>query len=672
MTNSQLIPLAQVRLSDRNVRRTGDSNVDELAASISAEGLLNNLVVTAANDGFFEVVDGGRRLLALQQLDRAGRLADTLKSVMCLVVDDERAVEAGLTANIMRQAMHPADEFLAFRQLAEEGNTADEIAERFGKPVRHIQQRLKLANVKPDLFEVYRGGGMNLDQLMALASTDNHELQRQAWATARGDYERDARSLRNFIYRETVSSENPMAQLVTLEAYEEAGGKVRRDLFSDTAYLADLSLLESLAMQKLEAIASELRNAGWSWAEARLSMDYSEQSAYGQHPRCWTANIENFASDADAARFAEIELQASELENQIQDLDDEDPRVDALNEQWRELDVEMDAINDRKVTTYPADIMATTGVLVFLDRSGLQVLHARLKPNQKATKSAGATGKAAKSEAPTELSAAVLETLSAHRSEVARYHLAQDPVLAQCILIQRLLQHHWQGVYERNGLRLDVDRVTDASKVAEVHPAIRAAIATAAQVIKTIPQKDTLDYLLKQTEKWRMEVQAILVAMSFDGISQSAGGHDGVAAIHRVVGFDMSSHWTPVTDNFVGRIPPKLLVEAITEAKGKEVAAQLKDLKRAERVALGGKLLSGTGWLPAALRGPGYGRVADAGRAASPPAAAKKAGKVKPAAKPATKGKSAPKKKGASGAGKKSASAAVKKAPKKVTKKGGK
>ncbi len=72
MTHIQLIPLAQLRLSPRNVRKTGGTDVDDLAASIAAERVLNNLVVTDAGDGTYEVEDGGRRLLALQQLQRRG------------------------------------------------------------------------------------------------------------------------------------------------------------------------------------------------------------------------------------------------------------------------------------------------------------------------------------------------------------------------------------------------------------------------------------------------------------------------------------------------------------------------------------------------------------------------------------------------------------------------
>lgn len=72
------------------MRKTRTGDVDDLAASIAAHGLLQDLTVTVNdNPGEFEVVAGGRRLAALQQLDREGRLPDALRAgVPCLVIEN--------------------------------------------------------------------------------------------------------------------------------------------------------------------------------------------------------------------------------------------------------------------------------------------------------------------------------------------------------------------------------------------------------------------------------------------------------------------------------------------------------------------------------------------------------------------------------------------------------
>ena len=56
-----------------------------------------------------------------------------------------------------------------------------------------------------------------------------------------------------------------MARFVTIKAYEEAGGALRRDLFSDDAaqaYLLDAGLLERLAVERLQERAAPLHESG--------------------------------------------------------------------------------------------------------------------------------------------------------------------------------------------------------------------------------------------------------------------------------------------------------------------------------------------------------------------------------------------------------------------------
>ncbi len=673
MTHIQLIPLAQLRLSPRNVRKTGGTDVDDLAASIAAERVLNNLVVTDAGDGTYEVEDGGRRLLALQQLQRDGRLTDQLASVPCPVVATDRGTEAGLTANLLRQAMHPADEFLAFQQLVTEGKAVEEIAERFGKTVRHIQQRLRLANVRPDLFELYREGGMNIDQLTALAVTDNHELQRQAWETARGNHERTPTHLREFITRESLRGDTPLPRFVGLEAYENAGGRVRSDLFSEDVYLLDRALLDSLALDKLESIAQQLREDGWAWAEARISMGHKEREAYGMHRRAYSAKgEERCATAADEARLAAIDARLDEIDEIDSDEIDREQQRALWDEQER-LQEERDEIDERMLPTYPADVKSESGVLVYLsDGGGLRYSWARLPPasadlahttslaGDAAASTAAAATKPAKKP---ELSEALRTVLSAHRSAAAAAQLAKDPTLAHCVLLERLLISHWPDARVENGLHLSFGRnanhLVDTAGGADIHKALKAVLADRTAIIKQVPRKGTLEFLLKQTDAWRLELQAALVAAHFDGITGNEKGHAGVDIIHRITGFDMAEHWTPETDGFLGRLHGDLVVAAVAEARGKTEAATLNGLKKAERAAQAGKLLAGTGWLPEPLRGADYGKkaAADAAKAAKP----RKAAKRKPTKQPARKAaaKKAPAKKVAKAPAKKATKKAV-------------
>jgi ParB family chromosome partitioning protein len=109
-TDLPRIPLSPLHLSPLNARKVRPKDIDGLAASIAAHGLLQNLTVTV-NDkpGQYEVVAGGRRLAAMQQLAQEGRLPGALArdGVPCLVIDDnDVAHEASTAENTLREAMH--------------------------------------------------------------------------------------------------------------------------------------------------------------------------------------------------------------------------------------------------------------------------------------------------------------------------------------------------------------------------------------------------------------------------------------------------------------------------------------------------------------------------------------------------------------------------------------
>ena len=156
--------------------------------SIAAHGLRQNLNVLPRADGRrFEVVAGSRRLRAMQQLVKTGRLPKDAP-VPCLVLgEDDDPAEISLAENAMRSAMHPDDQFEAFRALIEDkGSSVEDVAARFGVTPAVVRQRLKLANVSPKLRALFRKGEMGLEHVMALAIGDDHAAQEDAWAQPAG------------------------------------------------------------------------------------------------------------------------------------------------------------------------------------------------------------------------------------------------------------------------------------------------------------------------------------------------------------------------------------------------------------------------------------------------------------------------------------------------------
>jgi ParB family transcriptional regulator, chromosome partitioning protein len=113
------------------------------------------------------------------------------------MLDAERDTEISLAENEMRQAMHPADQFDAFKALADQGMGVADIAVRFGVSALIVKQRLKLASVSPVLMVLYREDGPTLDQLTAFTVGDDHATQERAWFEA-APFDRQARPVRRY------------------------------------------------------------------------------------------------------------------------------------------------------------------------------------------------------------------------------------------------------------------------------------------------------------------------------------------------------------------------------------------------------------------------------------------------------------------------------------------
>ena len=283
------IPLDRLSVALENVRKTPpDANAEaELKASIANHGLLGNLVVRSEGpDGDYAVVAGGRRLAALKALAADGVL-DAAHPVPCLVVDgDAPPAELSLAENVIRIAMHPADQVIAFTKLTESGVTAAAIAARFGTSERLVEQRLRLGNAAPELLNAYRAGDIDLETLKAFTVTTDQARQMAVWEeVADQGYRPAAWQVKRMLTEERVPANSAMARFVGVKDYEAAGGPVLRDLFAaedeSGIWLEDPVLLQKLAMAKLGETVKDLQTR-WRWATAAPEVDWTEIARYGR------------------------------------------------------------------------------------------------------------------------------------------------------------------------------------------------------------------------------------------------------------------------------------------------------------------------------------------------------------------------------------------------------
>jgi ParB family chromosome partitioning protein len=278
------IPLDRLVLSPANVRKTPPSAAEdaELKASIRAGGLKQNLIVcpVAGEPERFAVTAGGRRLKVLQELAAEGAIASDCE-VPCLVEAPDAAVETSLMENTVRAAMHPADEFIAMAALIDGGATVEAVAARFGVSERHVRQRLKLGKLAPELLDAFRAGKLSLEVVTAFTLGADHPAQLAVWSQIKGQPYMSPHQIRRLLTGSAVPLDSDLGLFVRIEAYEAAGGRVTRDLFSgeDRGFLDDAALVNRLAIEKLEQKAAELRT-DWAWAKAVLDPDYGFLSQY--------------------------------------------------------------------------------------------------------------------------------------------------------------------------------------------------------------------------------------------------------------------------------------------------------------------------------------------------------------------------------------------------------
>ena len=301
--------------------------------------MLENLIARAIEPGpggdvRYAVIAGGRRLTALIDLAREGMLS-TDYPVPCRVVDDTAPEsELSLTENVVRAAMHPADQVEAFAGLAGGGATVADIAARFGVTEKLVEQRLRLGNAAPVLLEAYREGGIDLEVLSAFAVTADPDRQIAVWEQVKEQgYRPGAWQIKRMLTEDRVAARTAIARFVGMEAYEAAGGAVTRDLFADEddngVWLDDPALLDKLATARLEATANDLRPE-WKWAEARLDMDWNPIARFGR-----IVSTPATPTEEERTELERLEAREDEMTN----LDDEE---------WTEALVEeADAIETR-------------------------------------------------------------------------------------------------------------------------------------------------------------------------------------------------------------------------------------------------------------------------------------------------------------------------------------
>ena len=609
----QGIPLDRLKRSDDNVRKMphNKAQIEALANSIQAHGQIQNLLVKTETDetggatGFYLVTAGeGRRLAQLFRVKRKQIKGD--EPIPCVIDDTRNAVAVSLAENEIRQpAMHPADQFVAFKNLVDAGQSMEDIAAQFSVTPIIVQRRLKLANVAPEFIESYRKGAVALDVLMALALTDDHSKQRDVWASLR-KHERHSAVIRQRLTHQEIAIDEPMVKFVGLKAYSKAGGQIRRDLFADEdseGYVMDAELLRKLADDKLQQEATKIQAEGHAWVEITPNLDYAAMAEYRHVQRVYRN-----PTDEEAASLAKLEGERATLEA-TEDAQDDDEQFADVQARIETIQADIDVLQERLRIPKPEE-QAVSGVLVAIGHDGkLRVARGLLKPEDRARfdRAAKAVHKATGPDGPPIHSAAITRRLSAHRTLGVQVGLCEQPAIALGALTHRLALRVFYGHSHGSGSAVQVGpEVVDLDGYGEDvknSPARAALLAHLEQCRQRLPDDadGLLPWLLAQPEAEALRLLACCVAVTVDGVQGGDTSHD-MDALARATTLDMRKWWSATAASYFESVPKARILEVVREAVSPEVASALSDLKKGELVASAEQRLAGRGWLPPSLR----------------------------------------------------------------------
>ena len=233
--------------------------LEELAASIKAQGVVQPIVARLLSAGSYEIIAGERRW-------RAAQLAG-LESIPAVVrkIPDEAAIAIALIENIQRENLNPVEEANAFTRLIDEFHmTHQQVAEAVGRSRAAVTNLLRLLTLNSDVRELLENGKMDMGHARALLALEGQRQSQTAHQVVN----------KGLSVRET---ENLVRRLLAAPAAHRTRGH-RMD--ADT---------RALAQQLSEKLGTKVRFQHSAKGKGRLLIEYNtleELDGILAHIRC--------------------------------------------------------------------------------------------------------------------------------------------------------------------------------------------------------------------------------------------------------------------------------------------------------------------------------------------------------------------------------------------------
>ncbi|MDE3063488.1 MAG: ParB/RepB/Spo0J family partition protein [Acidobacteriota bacterium] len=173
-----------VEMVDRNPFQTrthmNEVELEELAASITANGVVQPILVRPLANGRFQLIAGERRWRASQ---KAGK--KTIPAIL-RQVSDEQAMEITIVENLQRADLNPMEQARAFERLSREFHmTQEQMALRTGKDRVSVTNFMRLLRLPASVQDLVEGGQLSFGHAKVLLGLNFHpELEKAALRVA--------------------------------------------------------------------------------------------------------------------------------------------------------------------------------------------------------------------------------------------------------------------------------------------------------------------------------------------------------------------------------------------------------------------------------------------------------------------------------------------------------
>ena len=149
-------------------KKFNSSELDELTASIKAQGILQPIVVRKKSENLYEIVAGERRWRAAQS---AG-----LHEVPTIVkqLSDLEVIQAALIENLQRENLNPVEEARAYKNILENKEvTPESLSKIIGKSRSHISNTVRLLELNDQILEYIEEGRLSMGHARTLIGVPN-------------------------------------------------------------------------------------------------------------------------------------------------------------------------------------------------------------------------------------------------------------------------------------------------------------------------------------------------------------------------------------------------------------------------------------------------------------------------------------------------------------------